>query len=78
MNEPVFPTLHAKCQNNHEWQMPIPNYWFSTKGGCPECNGDIVSLKAGEQVTLGQLQAGLAQSSVRRPPDKKDDDGNHP
>lgn len=58
----MFLTIKAQCKKNHEWEMLIPNYWFSVKKCCPECNGDIVSLAAGKPRTLEQVQAGIQAS----------------
>lgn len=56
----MFVTLNAQCNSGHEWQLLLPKYWFSLKDcTCPECGQPVVSMKAGEPKTIGQIQEAL-------------------
>lgn len=56
----MFTVIVCQCKAGHEWEMLLPNYWFSIKGcDCPECGKQVVSMKSGQPKTLEQVQAGL-------------------
>ena len=58
----MFPTLEFECPNGHVWGIAIPKYWVHTNMPCAECGKDATGMRAGKNMSLSELQAGIGKT----------------